>query len=68
VQAAALIVAAPGDTIVPADSSRAVRYALGSPDVTYREVDGGHIGMVASKVGRAQLFPLLIEWLASRSG
>ncbi|MBV8363196.1 MAG: alpha/beta fold hydrolase [Candidatus Eremiobacteraeota bacterium] len=67
VRAAALIVAAPGDTIVPADSSRAVRYALGSRDVTYREVDGGHIGMVASKAGRAQLFPLLIEWLASRS-
>ena len=68
VNAAALIVAAPGDTIVPADSSRPVRYALGSRDITYREVGGGHIGMVASKVGRAELFPLLTEWLDTRSG
>ncbi|MBV9737825.1 MAG: alpha/beta fold hydrolase [Candidatus Eremiobacteraeota bacterium] len=68
IEAATLIVAAPGDAIVPADSSRAVRYALGSSDITYREVDGGHIGMVASKVGRAQLFPLLKEWLETRSG
>ncbi|MBV8727744.1 MAG: alpha/beta fold hydrolase [Candidatus Eremiobacteraeota bacterium] len=68
IEAATLIVAAPGDAIVPADSSRAARYAVGSHDITYREVDGGHIGMVASKVGRSQLFPLLTEWLATRSG
>ncbi len=67
IEAAALIVAAPGDTIVPADSSRPVRYALGSRDITYREVNGGHIGMVASKIGRTQLFPLLNDWLAARS-
>lgn len=67
VEAAALIVAAPGDAIVPAASSRAVQYALGSRDITYKEVDGGHIGMVASKSGRAQLFPLLREWLDVRS-
>jgi len=67
VKAATLVVAAPGDAIVPAASSRAVQYALGSRDVTYHEVGGGHIGMVASKNGRTQLFPLLREWLEARS-
>ena len=67
VNAAALIVAAPGDAIVPADSSRPVRYALGSRDITYSEVGGGHIGMVASRIGRSELFPLLTEWLGTRS-
>jgi len=67
IEAAALIVAAPGDAIVPADSSRGARYALGSQDITYREVGGGHIGMVASRVGPRQLFPLLNEWLEGRS-
>jgi polyhydroxyalkanoate synthase len=67
IEAATLIVAAPGDAIVPAASSRAAQYALGSRDITYKEVDGGHIGMVASKIGRTQLFPLLSEWLEPRS-
>ena len=66
--AAALIVAAPGDAIVPAASSRALQYAVGSRDVKYAEVGGGHIGMVAGKTAKAQLFPLLLDWLSTRSG
>lgn len=67
IEASALVVAAPGDAIVPAASSRAFRYALGSRDVTYREVGGGHIGMVAGRQANAELFPLLAAWLESRS-
>lgn len=67
IKAAALIVAAPGDAIVPAASSRALQYAIGSRDVTYQEVGGGHIGMVAGKTAKAQLFPLVLDWLSRRS-
>lgn len=67
IEAAALVVAAPGDAIVPAHSSRALQYALGSKDVTYREVGGGHIGMVAGRTARAELFPLILHWLGTRS-
>lgn len=67
ITAAALVVAAPGDAIVPAASSRALQYAIGSRDITYQEVGGGHIGMVAGRTARAQLFPLMLEWLGSRS-
>ncbi|MBC5815614.1 MAG: alpha/beta fold hydrolase [Candidatus Eremiobacteraeota bacterium] len=67
IKAAALIVAAPGDAIVPAASSRALQYAIGSRDITYQEVGGGHIGMVAGKAAKAQLFPLILNWLGSRS-
>ncbi|MFN2528624.1 MAG: alpha/beta fold hydrolase [Candidatus Baltobacteraceae bacterium] len=67
IKAAALIVAAPGDAIVPAASSRAFQYAIGSRDITYEEVGGGHIGMVAGKTAKAQLFPLVLDWLERRS-
>ncbi|MDP9017591.1 MAG: alpha/beta fold hydrolase, partial [Candidatus Eremiobacteraeota bacterium] len=67
IKAAALVVAAPGDAIVPAASSRALQYALGSKDITYKDVGGGHIGMVAGKPAKAQLFPLLLDWLGPRS-
>ncbi len=68
IEAAALVVAAPGDAIVPASSSRALQYALGSKDITYREVGGGHIGMVAGRTARSELFPLVVDWLGTRSG
>lgn len=67
IEARALIVAAPGDAIVPAPSSRALQYAIGSRDVTYREVGGGHIGMVAGRQAGTELFPLLVSWLETRS-
>ena len=67
IEAAALIVAAPGDAIVPANSSRALQYAIGSSDITYQDVGGGHIGMVAGRQANAQLFPLLAQWLGKRS-
>lgn len=67
IDARALIVAAPGDAIVPAASSRALQYAIGSRDVTYREVGGGHIGMVAGRQANSELFPLIAGWLETRS-
>jgi polyhydroxyalkanoate synthase len=67
IEARALIVAAPGDAIVPAASSRALQYAVGSRDVTYREVGGGHIGMVAGRQAGSELFPLITGWLEARS-
>ena len=67
ITAPTLVVAAPGDAIVPASSSRALQYALGSSDITYRDVGGGHIGMVAGRQAGAELFPMLLDWLGTRS-
>ncbi|MBV8245576.1 MAG: alpha/beta fold hydrolase [Candidatus Eremiobacteraeota bacterium] len=67
VKAATLIVAAPGDAIVPAESSRALAEAIGSRDVTTIDVKGGHIGMVASAKTARDLFTALLLWLRPRS-
>ncbi|MDQ6931645.1 MAG: alpha/beta fold hydrolase [Candidatus Eremiobacteraeota bacterium] len=62
-----LCVAAPGDVIVPAASSRALMTAVSSSDKTYREVSGGHIGMVAGRNAQRNLWTSMHEWLAPRS-
>lgn len=67
IKARTLVIAAPGDAIVPSSSTRPLQFALGSKDVTYKEVSGGHIGMVAGRTAKRDLFPLLEEWLRTRS-
>ncbi len=67
ISAPLLCVAAPGDAIVPAASSRALLGAVSSSDKTYREVSGGHIGMVAGRDARRNLWTPLHEWLLHHS-
>ncbi|PZR57436.1 MAG: hypothetical protein DLM50_05520 [Candidatus Meridianibacter frigidus] len=67
IRSAVCVVAALGDAIVPAESSRPLRYAVASKDVTYFEVGGGHIGMVAGRASSGDLFPKLLAWLETRS-
>lgn len=62
-----LCIAAVGDAIVPAASSRAIIDAVSSADKTYREVSGGHIGMVVGQNARHDLWAAIHEWLSARS-
>ncbi|MDQ6826106.1 MAG: alpha/beta fold hydrolase [Candidatus Eremiobacteraeota bacterium] len=62
-----LCVAAPGDVIVPAASSRALLDAVSSTDKTYVEVSGGHIGMIAGNNAGRDLWNCVHQWLMPRS-
>lgn len=67
INASLLCIAALRDSIVPAASSRALMDRVSSRDKTYREVTGGHIGMVLGKNARHNLWPAIDDWLSRRS-
>lgn len=55
------------DRIAPAPSVRAQVKAVGSRDVRYELVPGGHIGVLAGSTAPKHVWPTLAAWLAARS-
>ena len=55
------------DRIAPAPSVRAQVKAVGSRDVTYALVPGGHIGVLTGSTAPKCVWPRLAAWLATRS-
>ncbi|MDJ0918295.1 MAG: alpha/beta fold hydrolase [Woeseiaceae bacterium] len=56
------------DHIVPVAQSMAVGELLGSKDITTEVLNAGHIGIMAGRKSKGELWPKLAAWLGERSG
>lgn len=62
-----LVVAGHHDVIVTADCTRPILGLVSSPDQTYLEILGGHMGILGGSQAAKHLWPQLADWLAARS-
>lgn len=67
VEASVLIFAGRTDQVAPARAVRALTKALGSPDVEYQLVPGGHMGVFAGATAPEHVWGPAADWLAPRS-
>ncbi len=63
-----LVLAADGDTIAPRASCEPLAAAVGSSDVTFTALPGGHIALIAGRPARSSTYAIVASWLASRTG
>ncbi|MBI5609331.1 MAG: alpha/beta fold hydrolase [Deltaproteobacteria bacterium] len=56
------------DKIVPPAAAREVLGVLGTSDTTFREVPGGHMGVMAGRHAPTQVWAYAAEWLKERLG
>jgi polyhydroxyalkanoate synthase subunit PhaC len=68
VAAALLTIAGSADHIVPPGMARPLHELAGSADRTFHEITAGHVGMLAGSGARDRLWPMVTDWLATRSG
>ncbi|GAC1519975.1 MAG: class III poly(R)-hydroxyalkanoic acid synthase subunit PhaC [Polyangiales bacterium] len=57
-----------GDEVATLSSTRAILGSVGSRDKEFREVPGGHIGVVGGSKAPDAVWMPMAEWLAPRSG
>jgi len=62
-----LTVIAEGDHITPPCQSEAILSKIGSSDKNLRRLPGGHIGMMAGSGAEKRTWPLIDNWLGTRS-
>lgn len=55
------------DTMVTMAAQRPLAELVGSTDVTFAALPGGHVSMIASKAAETEAWPKLAAWLAKRS-
>jgi len=67
IKANILLVAAKHDHIVTEEQTKSALSILGSKDKTYEVVPTGHISVVIGKKAHTYTFPLLLNWLQTRS-
>lgn len=67
IHAAMLIGAGSSDTMVTTDAVRPLAKLVGSNDVTFSEIPGGHVSMIGSEAAATAFWPALADWLALRS-
>ena len=56
------------DQIVPAAAARELLAVIGSTDKQFREVAGGHMGVMAGRHAPAAVWAVTAQWLAERLG
>lgn len=56
------------DKIVPPDAAREILAVIGSQDKTFREVPGGHMGVMAGRAAPEQVWAASAAWLQDRLG
>ncbi|MSQ84026.1 MAG: alpha/beta fold hydrolase [Myxococcales bacterium] len=56
------------DQIVPPDAARELLAVIGSKDKTFREVAGGHMGVMAGRGAPTQVWAVTAQWLTERLG
>jgi polyhydroxyalkanoate synthase len=59
-----LNVAATADAIAPRSTTSAITRLVGSSRIEELVLDGGHVGIVAGRAARTQLWPKVADWLA----
>lgn len=64
---ALLAFAGKSDTMVTADAVRPLLDLVGSDDVRFEHIAGGHMGILAGSKTPQEAWPLLADWLAERS-
>ncbi len=67
IHAAMLIGAGRSDTMVTTAAVRPLTALVGSQDVTFSEIPGGHVSMIGSDAAALEFWPALADWLAVRS-
>jgi polyhydroxyalkanoate synthase len=67
IHAALLAGAGRGDNLVTASSVRPLTRLVGSEDVTFATISGGHVGLIGSQGAADEFWPMLADWLAQRS-
>lgn len=67
IHAALLAGAGRGDNLVTANAVRPLTRLVGSEDVTFTTISGGHVGMIGSQAAADEFWPMLADWLAKRS-
>ena len=67
IHSALLVVAGRNDELATADSIKPLTQMTGSADVTFKLIDGGHIGIISSESSQLEFWPYLSDWLAQRS-
>ncbi len=67
VQASTLLLTGDRDPIVPPASSERLLQLIGSQDASLSQVPGGHMSIVSGRQAPAQIWPVMRDWLASRS-
>lgn len=55
------------DGMVTVDAVRPLTRLLGTDDVTFATIAGGHVGLIGSQQAANEFWPLLANWLAARS-
>lgn len=55
------------DNMVTIDSVRPLTRLVGTDDVTFTTIAGGHVGMIASEGASQEFWPQMADWLAARS-
>jgi len=68
ITASLLTVAASQDHIVPPQMARSLNGLASSTDNEYRELHGGHVGLLVGSGARTTLWPRITDWLEPRSG
>jgi len=66
-RASLLVLAGSGDSLAPPSAVKRVLDLVGSDDKTFREVPGGHMGVLAGRRARAEIWRPAARWLAERS-
>jgi polyhydroxyalkanoate synthase len=66
-RASLLVLAGKSDALAAPHAVRAVIDLVGSEDKTFREVPGGHMGVLAGHRARAEIWRPAARWLAERS-
>ncbi len=66
-QASLLVFAGRSDALAPPDAVEAVLELVGTPDKTFVPVTGGHMGVLAGRTAREEVWEPTARWLAERS-
>jgi polyhydroxyalkanoate synthase len=67
VHASLLIGAGRSDSMVTVDAAYPLTQLTGSTDVTFTTLSGGHIGIIANQDSAKVFWPMMSEWLGTRS-
>ncbi len=66
-RASLLVLAGSSDSLAPPSAVKTVLGLVGSEDKTFREVPGGHMGVIAGRRARSEVWRPAAHWLAERS-
>lgn len=67
IHASLLAGAGRNDGMVTLDSVRPLTRLVGSKDVTFTSIPGGHVGLMGSQQAADEFWPMMSGWLAARS-